>query len=195
MFPTAAAADPDRGHARCMSGFLVALAAVGSPGSLLTRTCSGFAARVLGAGAARRRATPASVRPRLIWLSLAVSRRRSPGLPACSRWPGRSASSARRLAGLRLHRHHRRLPRPAASGRHPRSPACCWRSPISAARRRRSSWACRSAVTGVFQGMLLFFLLGRRCARSTTAWSAARTRRAPVAAAMPSHGHSLITEP
>ena len=61
---------------------------------------------------------------------------------------------------LRLHRDHRRLPRPAASARHrhPRRRSC-WRSPTSAARARRPRSACRAPATGVFQAMLLFFLL------------------------------------
>ena len=63
------------------------------------------------------------------------------------------------LAGLRLHRDHRRLPRPAQSARHRRSPGWCWRCPISAARPRRSSIGVSDKAVRAFQGMLLFFVL------------------------------------
>ena len=63
------------------------------------------------------------------------------------------------LAGLRLHRHHRRLPRPAQSDRHPGR-----RAVPGADLHRRRGGADRASkipldLTKVFQGMLLFFVL------------------------------------
>ena len=62
------------------------------------------------------------------------------------------------VAGIRLRRDHRRLRRPPASDRHPaREPA-----DVAALSRRRIGadvLTLPSAITGLFQGMLLFFLL------------------------------------
>ena len=46
------------------------------------------------------------------------------------------------LAGLRLFRDHRRLPRPAVAGSAFSSPGSCWPRPSSAARTRRSRCTC-----------------------------------------------------
>ena len=93
-----------------------------------------------------------------VWIGLLVGRRCGrPRRHGRSRRPARPALAAD-LAGLRLRRDHRRLRRPAASVRHRARRA----ADVAALPRRRAAQmtlGLPSALTGVFQGMLLFFLL------------------------------------
>ena len=83
-------ADPGRRHARASRRAV--RADRGRPGWLvLTRSLIGFQLRVLGQ--APRAARFAGFSEHAAHLAVAAAgRRRSPGLPACSRWPDRSGS-------------------------------------------------------------------------------------------------------
>ncbi len=106
--------DGTRAHV----GFLVALVAVGLSWLLLERHFLGFKIKVLGQAPRAARFGGFSDR-QLIWFCfLRVGRMRWAGGPVRGGGSGRAAGAG--AAGrLRLHRHHRRLPGPAASRRHP----------------------------------------------------------------------------
>ena len=142
-FPTTADFDPNatmpvlfdgsRLHAGCVFALVVvAVAAV-----MLGRTIKGFEIRVVGRGAARGALCRLQFRP-AGHLHLRGFRRAG---RACRHHRGRRTDrppAAQHFARLRLHRHHRRLPRPPQSDRHPH------RRPVPGAhlhrrRRRRRS--------------------------------------------------------
>ena len=72
--------------------------------------------------------------------------------------PDRPAAAGH-LAGLRLHRDHRRLPRPPQSARHPRRRPGSGAHLSSAARAAQIALEVPLDLTKVFQGILLFFVL------------------------------------
>ena len=122
-FPTTAEFDPVATvpilieGGRLHLGCVVALVGGRRGAVLLGRTINGFEIRVVGE--APRAARFAGFNSdQLILLTFAISGALA-GLAGHHRGrrPGRPAP-ARHLARLRLHRHHRRLPRPAESGRH-----------------------------------------------------------------------------
>jgi hypothetical protein len=125
-------------------GFVFALvAAVAHLVHAVEDIAEGLRGRVFWARARGQGASPAS-HPRR-WCSSPSS------FPA--RWRAcRHFRSVRRdrpaaaddLAGLRLHRHHRRIPRSAEPARHRRGGTCAGAVPISAAKRRRSRSAFRT---------------------------------------------------
>ncbi|MFO1057722.1 MAG: ABC transporter permease [Dongiaceae bacterium] len=98
-------------------GVVITLAVVLVAWGLLARTLVGFQLKVVGQAPRAARYAGFSEKA-IIWLSCCSAAAR-PGWPASSRWPASRAADAADLAGLRLHRHHRRLPRPAPPGRHP----------------------------------------------------------------------------
>ena len=117
-FPTTAAFDPSRPLPTAVRGRPIACRLDLRPcrrdagAVLLGRTIRGFEIRLVGAAP---RAARFSAFQRPTGWSSSPSRfpERLPDSPASSRWQDRSATCARVLIGLRLHRHYRRLSRPA----------------------------------------------------------------------------------
>ena len=122
-------ADPDRRAAASISALILALVVVAGGWFVLRRTITGFAITTLGQ-APRAGAFAGFSRKRMALLVFLISG----GLAGLAGHlgSGRTGRQARRrdLARLRLHRDHRRLPRPAQPGRRSWSPGWCWRSPI-----------------------------------------------------------------
>ncbi len=109
-----------RMHLGVLVAVLVALAAW----LVMSRSILGFEIRVVRLGAERRRAMPASAAQRMVWLTHAGRAAASPGSPAMFEVAGPIGQLIPKLtAGLRLHRDHRRLPRPAAIRSASSSPA------------------------------------------------------------------------
>ena len=123
-FPTTAAFDPVasvptlvEGVGRLHAGSIIALVAVMLVAVLLGRTIMGFEIRLVGAAPKAARFSGFSAN-RLVLFTFAVSGALA-GLAGIIEVAGPIGHlRPRRVVGLRLHRHHRRLSRPAQSGRH-----------------------------------------------------------------------------
>ena len=126
---------------------------------VLAARCSGFGLRVIGE-APRGGALCGLLAGARRLLAFAISGALAGLAGICrGRGPDRAAP-ARDLAGLRLHRHHRRLPRPAAIPMGILVAGLVLALTYHRRReRRRSRSSCRSTSPGVFQGMLLFCVL------------------------------------
>ena len=140
-------------------GLLVALFVAVGAWVLMTRTRHRLRDQGRRPGAAAAARFAGFGRKRIIWLRLLLGG----GLAGLAGMfevagPDRPADPAAHPR-LRLHRDHRGLPRPAAPARHRPRPGLLDGALLH--RRRERPGRCRlpQAVTGVFQGMLLFFLL------------------------------------
>ena len=114
-----------------------------------------------GAGRSARGpgASPASRARKTVWFCFLLS---GGARRPCRHLRGgraRSASCSRHLARLRLHRHHRRLPRPAQSARHRSSPALVLALSYLGGEAAQIALGISDKTARVFQGMLLFFVL------------------------------------
>jgi ribose/xylose/arabinose/galactoside ABC-type transport system permease subunit len=92
---------------------------------MMARTLKGFEIRVLGQSPRAGRFAGFSLAAHG-WFSSLLSGALA-GLAGISRCRPDRPAAARHLAGLRLHRHHRRLPRPAESARHHLVAGLSWR--------------------------------------------------------------------
>ena len=106
-------------------------------GCCVSRTLKGFEVRVLGQ-ARGPGASPASPPRAMVFFAFVLVRRAGRPCRDLGGFRRHRPAAAVDLAGLRLHRHHRRLSRPPQPARHRRRRPGARRSPISAARRRRS---------------------------------------------------------
>jgi simple sugar transport system permease protein len=157
-------------------GVLAAVIAVGVCWLIHAKTLLGFQLRVLGQ-APRAAAYAGFSGEGLTWFALAAGRRAG-GIGRCLRSGGADRpADAVDLAGLRLHRDHRRLPRAL------QSVGVLFGGIVLAlsylgGEQAQIELGMPKAITGIYQGVLLFFLLARDL------WSLSHPLRAAVAAAV-----------
>ena len=156
MFADAATVPIILDGTRLHVGALIALAVAVAVWVLMSRTILGFEIKVLGRPPPPAASPASTARDHL---ALAAAERRA-GRPRRHDRGGGADRPAHApvYAGLRFHRHHRGFPRPAAPAGHVLGGLLMALSFIGG-ENAQVEVGLPQAVTGVFQGLLLFFLL------------------------------------